>query len=172
MNRRTAIQHVIVLGAGATLLASCQDKASIATKNIPLTGSQEKLLSVLAETIVPSTDFVGAKELQSHQFILVMADDCTNPDDQKKFSESMKQFDELCKLKHGSSFVKCTVEQREKFLLAIEAKTDIPENIQGFYQAIKQLTIQSFTTSEEYLTKRNFSLVPPKFQACVPVQTA
>lgn len=172
MNRRTAIQHVIVLGAGATLLASCQDKASIATKNIPLTGSQEKLLSALTEAIIPSTDFVGAKELQSHRFILVMADDCASPEDQQKFANGMKQFDDFCKQKNGSAFAKCTPEQRENLLKNIEAKADIPEDVQAFYQTIKQITIQSFVTSEEYLLKvRNFSLIPPKFQACVPVQT-
>ena len=170
MNRRTAIQHVIVLGAGATLLASCQDKATIVTQNIPLTGSQEKLLSALTETIIPTTDFVGAKELQSHQFILVMADDCTSPENQQKFMDGMKQFDQLCKQKHGSVFAKCSAQDREAFLKSVEDAVDMPELVPLFYRSIKSFTIQSFTSSEEYLTKvRNFSLIPPKFQACVSV---
>lgn len=173
MNRRTALQHVIVLGAGASLLASCQDKATITTKNFPLTGSQEKLLSALTETIIPSTDFVGAKELQSHKFILVMADDCASPDDQQKFMDGMKQFDQLCKQKHGSVFAKCSAQDREAFLKSIEEAVDMPELVPLFYRSMKSFTIQSFTSSEEYLTKvRNFSLIPPKFQGCVPVQAA
>jgi hypothetical protein len=170
MNRRTALQHVIVLGAGATLLASCQDKATIATKNIPLTGSQEKLLSALAETIIPSSDFVGAKELQAHQFIVVMADDCASAEEQNKFVAGMKAFDDFAKQKIQTSFAKATAEQRTTLLSALEAKTDVPENVVEFYQTIKQLTIQSFTTSEAFLTQvRNFSLIPPKFQGCVSV---
>jgi hypothetical protein len=40
-----------------------------------------------------------------------------------------------------------------------------------FYQGVKWFTIQSFTSSEQYLTQvRNYSLIPPKFEACVPVQ--
>lgn len=170
MNRRTALQHVIVLGAGATLLASCQDKATIATKNIPLTGSQEKLLSALAETIIPSSDFVGAKELQAHQFIVVMADDCASTEEQNQFIAGMKAFDDFAKQKIQTSFAKATVEQRTTLLTALEAKTDVPENVLEFYQTIKQLTIQSFTTSEAFLTQvRNFSLIPPKFQGCVSI---
>lgn len=170
MNRRTALQHVIILGAGATLLASCQDKATIATKNIPLTGSQEKLLSALAETIIPSSDFVGAKELQAHQFIVVMADDCASAEEQNKFIAGMKVFDDFAKQKIQTSFAKATAEQRTTLLSALEAKTDVPENIVEFYQTIKQLTIQSFTTSEAFLTQvRNFSLIPPKFQGCVSI---
>jgi hypothetical protein len=172
MNRRTAIQHVIILGAGTTLLASCQDKATIATKNIPLTGSQEDLLSALTETIIPTTDFVGAKELQSHKFVLLMADDCAGPEDQKKFINVLQTFDVLCKKKYSNKFVKCAPQQREEFLLTIEAKTDIPEEVVEFYQAIKQLTIQSFTTSEAYLTRQGFSLVPGKYNGCAPIAAA
>jgi hypothetical protein len=170
MNRRTALQHVIVLGAGATLLASCQDTSTLATKNIPLTGSQEKLLSAMAETIIPSGEFAGAKELQSHQFIVVMASDCASADNQQKFMIGMKAFDEFAKQKTGRAFAKATPEQRASVLTTIEAKTDVPESVSEFYQTIKQLTIQSFTTSAVFLTQvRNFSLIPPKFKGCVSV---
>lgn len=173
MNRRTAIQHVIVLGAGATLWASCQDKAALTTKKIKLTGSQEKLLSALAETILPSGDFAGAKELKSHEFIVVMADDCASADDQQKFMTGMKAFDALCKQKNGNVFAKCAPEQQTTFLTALEAKTDVAEDVLEFYVNVKQLTMQSFTTSEAFLTQvRNFSLIPAKFQGCVSVQPA
>lgn len=173
MDRRTAIQHVIILGAGASLLTYCGDKPSQALKNISLTGSQENLLSVLTETIIPTTDFVGAKELGSHKFILVMADDCTSPEDQTKFMSSMNLFDETCKKKYTSKFIKCTPQQRLDYLLAIEAKTDIPEEVIHFYQSVKQLTIQSFTSSEEFLTKvRNFNFIPGMYKGCVPVGNA
>jgi hypothetical protein len=170
MNRRTAIRHVIVIGAGAALLASCQDKSSLASRNVPLTGSQEDLLSTLTETIIPTTDFIGSKDLGAQKFIVVMVDDCASPDDQKKFMTGMQKFDELCKRQYNTRFVKCDPKQREEFLLTVEAKTDIPAEVVEFYSAIKQLTIQSFTTSEEYLMKvKNFSLLPGKFKGCVPV---
>ena len=82
----------------------------------------------------------------------------------------MQQFDDACKKKYQSKFVKCTPQQREEFLIAIEAKTDISEEVADFYKSIKRLTIQSFTTSEEYLTKvKNYSLIPAKYKGCVPM---
>jgi len=170
MDRRTAIRNVIIIGAGASLFASCQDKASVALKNIPLTGSQEDLLSALTETIIPSTDFAGAKELESHKFILMMADDCASPDDQNKFMSGMKLFEDECLKKYSSKFIKCTQQQREEFLLSIETGEGITEELVSFYQTIKRYTIQSFTTSEAFLTKiRNYSLIPGPFKGCVPM---
>jgi len=171
MKRRTAIQHIIIIGAGASVLASCLDKPSVDLKYIPLTGPQEDLLAAITQTIIPSTDFVGAKELESHKFLLMMADDCTSPADQKKFMDGLKQFDEACRKKYSSVFVKCIPEQREEFLLAIESKPDFNEDVIGFYQSVKWATIESFTTSEAYLTKvKNFSLIPGSFKGCVPVE--
>ncbi len=171
MDRRTAIKNVIILGAGASLLASCQDNPSIILKNIPLTGSQEKLLAVITETIIPTTpEFIGAKELESHKFLLMMTDDCAAQEDQTKFMAGMLQFEEACKLKYNTRFTKCSPQQKEEFLLLIEAKSEVAEDIISFYQTVKRYTIQSFTTSEAYLTQvRKFSLIPGPYKGCVPV---
>jgi len=173
MNRRTAIKNVIILGAGAALLASCQDNPTVILKNIPLTGSQEKLLAAITEAIIPSTpEFIGAKELESHKFLLMMTDDCAAPEEQTKFTTGMLQFEELCKKKYDTRFVKLTPEQKEEFLLGIESKTEVSEEVIGFYQTVKRHAIQSFTTSEAYLTKvKNFSLIPGKYKGSVPVAT-
>lgn len=174
MNRRTAIKNVIILGAGASLLASCQDNPTILLKNIPLTGSQEKLLAAMTESIIPSTpEFIGAKELESHKFLLMMADDCSGPEDQTKFMTGMLQFEELCKKKYDKKFVKLSTEQKTAFLLLLETKTDVPEEVIGFYQTVKRSAIQSFTSSEAYLKQvRNFSLIPGTYKGCVPVTIA
>lgn len=174
MKRREAIRNVIILGAGASWLASCKNgtPASATAAKIQLTESQGEMLSALTETIIPTTEFSGAKEVGASDFILVMTEDCASPDDQKKFMDGMVGFEELCQAKTSTSFVKCAPGQRLEFLKSIEAKADIPEAVMNFYQWVKQGTIQSFTTSEEYLTKiKNFSLIPPPFKACVPVET-
>lgn len=170
MNRRTAIKNVIILGAGASILASCQDNPSVTLKNIPLTGSQEKLLAAMSETILPTTEFIGAKELESHKFTLMMVDECSAPDEQKKFMDGMLLFEEACKKKYNTRFTKCSPQQKEEFLLMIEAKAEVAENLISFYQTVKRTVIQSFTTSEAYLTQvRKFSLIPGPYKGCVPV---
>lgn len=174
MKRRTAIRNAVLVSAGAAFLYSCQDKATIALKHIPLTGAEEDLLTDLTETIIPKTEFPGATDLKTADFIFMMADDCLSPDDQSKFSAGMKAFDEVCKMKMGSRFVKLSKEKKYEFLGIVEADKegkDIGTDARWFYRAVKSGTIDNFTSSQEFLTQvRNITtLIPAKFVACAPV---
>ncbi|HZY77942.1 MAG TPA: gluconate 2-dehydrogenase subunit 3 family protein [Cyclobacteriaceae bacterium] len=175
MKRRTAIRNVVLMTAGAALLNGCVDKkATIALAHIPITGDEEDLLTELTETIIPRTDFPGAKDLRTAEFIFTMADDCSSPENQKKFTSGMKAFDETCKAKMGSRFVKLSNEKRGEYLGLIEADKEgkeFSEELKWFYRGVKSSTIRNFTTSQQYMTEvRNVTtLIPAKFQACVPV---
>jgi len=175
MNRRIAIRNLVLLSAGAALLDACGNKEALVQNNISLTASEQDLLSELTESIIPKTaDFVGAKDLKTADFTLLMVDDCASPEEQTSFLEGMRKFDDACKAMTGSTFVSATPEQRNTFLAALEVRegNTQPENVVKFYRSVKWATIENFTSSEEYLMKvQNFSLIPPKFQACVPVQT-
>ena len=174
MNRRTAIRNAVIISAGAAFLPGCMqdEKSKIALKNISLTQSQEEMLAALSETILPKTNsFIGASDLKAHEFVLTMVDDCTSPDDQKKFSSGMKLFEETCKKKQGSSFVKCSAGERTEFLKAVEKKQEMPEDALAFYGIVKRYTLQSFTSSREYMTGiKKYKMVPGNdFKGCVPV---
>jgi hypothetical protein len=175
MKRRIAIRNLVLLSAGAAMLNSCAGKEAVVYHNIPLTNGQADMLSELAETIIPTTpDFIGAKDLQATEFTLMMIDDMGTPEQHKLFLEGMQNFDEACKTKTGSTFTAASKEQRHAFLATLEdgETRDQAEGIQLFYGAVKHFTIESFTTSEAYLTKvKNYSLIPEKFQGCVPVAT-
>ena len=69
-------------------------------RNIPQAEAVEKMLAELAETIIPKTNnFIGAKDLKSHEFALIMMNDCAPPEDQKAFTDGMKAFEEGCQKK-------------------------------------------------------------------------
>lgn len=177
MNRRTAIRNVVIISAGAGLLPSClgKDNVSIPLRNISVTGSQEKMLAELAETIIPKTsNFIGAKDLKAHEFMLTMVDDCASPEDQKKFTEGLKAFDKLSHDKFGQLFTSYTAEQKKSLLTDIENKKDIPEDALKFYGTVKRYTLQSFTSSKEFMTDiRKYQMVPgSNFKGCVPVKSA
>ena len=177
MNRRTAIRNVVIISAGASLLPSClgKDTTSIPLKNISLSGSQEKMLAELAETIIPKTsNFIGAKDLKAHEFILTMVDDCADPEEQQKFTEGLKAFDKLSHDKFGQLFTSYTAEQKKSLLTDIENKKDIPEDALKFYGTVKRYTLQSFTSSKEFMTDiRKYKMVPgSNFKGCVPVKSA
>ena len=177
MKRRTAIRNVLLVTAGAIVLQNCQDKSTIVLKRIPLTGSDEELLSELTEAIIPKTDFVGAKDLKTSEFIFMMADDTLSPELLDTFANGMKSFDEECKSKMGSRFVKLSPEKRAEFLLLLEAdrqKKEFQPQTIGFYGMVKQGTIENFVTSQQYLAdvKGITTLIPSKFKACEPVSQA
>jgi hypothetical protein len=175
MNRRTALRHVVLLSAGAALLPSCtgNDKtATIPLKNLSLTPSQEDMMAALSEAIIPkTTSFIGASDLRSHEFVLIMVDDCHSPEDQKAFMDGMKEFETACDQKWQKSFTKCSPQQKKEFLQDAEKKQNMTENAVKFYQATKRYSLQSFTSSERYMTDiRNYKMVPgPNYKGCVAV---
>ena len=175
MNRRTAVRNIVIISAGASLLPSCTsstNEGSLPLKNISLTASQENMLAELTETIIPKTgNFIGAKDLKSHEFILTMVDDCASPEDQKTFTESMKAFEDACQKKFNTSFTECTAQQRNELLKEMEAGNGDKDNSVKFYKAVKRYTLQSFTSSKDYLTNVVKWKITPgsNFKGCVPV---
>ena len=176
MDRRSSLKTLLIISAGSVLLPSClqeKEKSSISLKNIKINGNDEELLSELSETIIPKTNTPGAKDVSAHLFALMMIDDCYPPDNQDKFVKGLKEFKEINKKKFDKSFVKCTPSERTEILKSIQSEKNIPENVAFFYNAIKKLTIEAFTSSEYYLTKVHvYQLVPGKFYGCVPVKKA
>lgn len=176
MDRRSGIKTLLIISAGVTLLPSClqqEKKSSLALKNIKIDGKEEDLAAELSETIIPKTNTPGAKDVSAHVFALMMVDDCFSPADQDKFQKGLKEFQEFSKKKSGSSFTQCTPAERAELIKSVEDKKDITENTGFFYNTMKKLTIQAFTSSEYYLTKvQVYKLVPGRFYGCVPVKKA
>ncbi len=175
MDRRLSIKTLFIISAGAALLPSCSQndaKSSLSLKNIRIDGKQESLLAAISKTIIPKTSTPGAEDVSAHLFALMMVDDCYPPDAQDKFVKGMNEFEDFSKKKLNKSFVKSTPAEREE-LLSIEDKKDIPGNVASFYNSMRRLTLQAYTTSEYYLTKvQGYKIIPGKFQGCVPAKKA
>jgi|SRR6185295_14881189 len=175
MNRRAAVRNIVIISAGASIIPSCTsstNESSLHLKHVPVTASQENMLAELTETIIPKTNnFIGAKELKSHEFILTMVDDCASPEDQKTFTQSMKAFEDACKKKFNADFLKCTPAQRNELLKELESGNGEKDGAVKFYKTIKQYTIQSFTSGKDYLTNVVKWKITPgsNFRGCVPV---
>ena len=175
MDRRSSIKTLLIISAGTALLPSClqeeKKKSSLSLKNIKIDDTDEELLSHVSDSIIPTTDSPGAKDISAHLFALMMVDDCYAPVAQNKFVKGLQAFKEFLKNKSDKSFVKCTPAQRLEILQSIENKKDIPGDVDFFYDSMKRLTIQAFTSSQYYLTKVHiYQLVPGKFYGCVPVK--
>ena len=175
MQRRTLIKQLVFATGAVLVIPSCmQDtgKASILLDKIKVSGSQEKLMAELAETIIPATDTLGAKDVSAHLFALMMIDDCYNKTDQEKFISGLKAFEKKTDEQFDKSFIKCSPAERAQLLTALEAQKDDKTDLDYFYRQTKRLTIQAYTTSKFFLTKVHvYELVPGRFKGCVPVQS-
>ena len=50
---------------------------------------------------------------------------------------------------------------------------DITPEVNDFYGTVKRLTVQSFTSSQYYLTKvQVFEMIPGRYHGCVPLKNA
>lgn len=173
MNRRAAINSVILLSLGAIVLPSCgQDsKPFIKLKNIALSGDEEIMVMQLSDLIIPKNNFIGAKDLKAHGFVLKMADDCFDPEKQTKFIQGLKEFYKLAKEKYGQSFKDCTPAEQNEWLGNVEKKKELSEELVFFYETTKRYTVQAFTSSKEYMTDvMKYKMVPgSNFKGCVAV---
>src|SRR3954470_21408244 len=152
-SRRDAIKNCFVISIGAAIIPAClqeKTKPAVALKHIQLDGNQQKLIIELCETIIPKTDTPGAKDTNTHLFVLKMLDDCHTKEQQEQFVHGMKAFDQLSKERFDESFVDCTVQQRAELLKSII--TDKSKNESGdaadFYKTMKRLTLQGYMTSQ------------------------
>lgn len=174
MNRRELIRNFLFIYSAATLVPACihdEKKSSLALKNLKVSDEEEATLESLAETIIPQSDSPGAKALQSHLFILMMVDECRTAKEQETFKKGLDQFMTLAKEKIGTDFSKASAAQRTSFLEVIEKKNSIPEDALSFYSTTKRLTIQSFTSSEYFLTKiQVYDMVPGRWHGCFPLK--
>jgi Gluconate 2-dehydrogenase subunit 3 len=176
MKRRTVIKQLAFASGALLLVPSCmtdKSKAGIILKKIKISGDQEKWLAELAETIIPATDKPGAKDISAHLFALKMVDDCYTKEQQEQFIKGLEAFDNALKKKAGKSFDAMATTERESFLTGIEADKADKSDLHFFYNNIKKLTIQAYTTSKFYLTNvQVYQLVPGAFKGCVPVKAA
>jgi hypothetical protein len=176
LNRRVAIQQLLMIWAGVALLPGClqtEQKVSIPLKDIQITPADENMLAELAETILPKTDSPGAKDLSAHLFALKMVDDCYTKVNQDKFIQGMKDFESFVMKKTGKSFVENNASERQAIVAELDQQKAASEGMGYFYQSTKKLTVQAYTTCEYYLTKiRGYKMIPGKFQGCIPLKTA
>lgn len=176
MDRRSSIKTLMVISAGAALIPSClqeDKKASSVYKKIKVSKDDENLVAEIGETIIPKTDTTGAKDVSAHLFALMMIDDCYEPEKQAQFEKGLNAFRDVVNKKYNKSFIALTSAEKLQALQAMNDDKNAPEDAVFFYNTVKRLTLQAYTSSEYFLTKvQVYKLVPGKFYGCVPVTKA
>jgi len=175
MKRREMLKGLVVATAAAAMLPSCvfdkkKKEASVAFKNIPVSGDQEETLAAVADTLIPETDIVGAKSLKAHLFVLTMVNDCYNTEARDSFMKGFDALDKFTDKKFNKSFLECDAKQREEILTAIDKAGESldSKDLKEFYAITKRHTVQAFMSSE-YVMKNieGYEYLPGRFHGCV-----
>jgi hypothetical protein len=123
-------------------------------------------LSTLVDTILPSTNTLGARALGVHNFIDKIVADCLSISEQERMTNGLVLLDELANKKYGNPFTSCSQDQRIIILKAMEGNDDQL----AFVKMAKEMTIRGYMQSEYYLTNiAKYEFIPARFHGCVPV---
>jgi gluconate 2-dehydrogenase gamma chain len=181
MDRREAIKRTAWIMGGAVsapaligILKGCTAKPTLDWKPVFLTAEQGALVSEVAEIIIPKTDTPGAKDVGVPGFIDQMVNECFQKEDQDKFLNGLKAFDEDAKKEYGDAFVELDAEQQTAFVKKVhDAAVNSEETDRPFILALKELTMLGFFTSEAGATQvLQYNPVPGSYNGCVPLSEA
>lgn len=129
MDRREAVKNMAFLMGGAlsattigVFLDSC-NSPSTKTNGSLFTEDQLKMITEVADIIIPTTNTPGAKAAGVGPFIALMVKDCYPEDAQKAFVKGLEDLDEQSKDEFKKSFLEISLEQRQQLLGKVRDKT-------------------------------------------------
>jgi gluconate 2-dehydrogenase gamma chain len=185
IDRREALRKTALLmgaavsaSAMAGLLNGCKATPDLTYKPVFFTEDQARLVSELADIIMPKTDTPGAKELGVPNFIDKMLNECYKKEDQDRFVSGLTAFDEEAKKAFGNSFIYCKPEDQTKHItntlrVAIEEKKSNPTAKHPFIFMTKELTMLGYFSTEIGATQvLQYEAVPGAYKGCIPLKEA
>ncbi len=142
------------------------------------TEDQAKLMSEVAQLIIPTTDTPGAKEAGVPGFIDKILKECFTKQDQDIVLAGLAEFDAAAKSELGDSFLDLDPEKQFSFLKkeneeARKAPREGRTDKQSFVLITRELTLLGFFTSEPGATQvLQYEAVPGSYKGCIPVAEA
>lgn len=166
---------------GALLIPSCvreAKKISIPLDHLKLTSDHETLMASITETLLPTSDTPGSKELKLHEFVLRMMDDCYSPEEQKEFQAGLERFNSFAEKTSSKSFSDMSAQERKEFLTVLETNVaneasddDDEKSVLQFYSRTKSLSVRGYMNSEPVMSNLTYyKMVPGRFDGCVEIK--
>lgn len=179
MNRREALKQLALLTGGALSLSTvagvmggCQATTGDFSPQT-LSAPQNKLVTQLAERIIPATDTPGAEAAKVNRFIDHMLTDWNTKKERKHFLEGLAHVDELSKKKHNHKFLDLDKEKQIAVMETLQQEAaDNPmqdSDLDPFFSMLKEFTVVGYYTSEIGATQElNSDLIPGYYDGCLP----
>jgi gluconate 2-dehydrogenase gamma chain len=185
IDRREAIKRTaLLMGAAVSasaisgVLQGCKPTPELIYEPVFFTPDQARIITEVAEIIIPKTDTPGAKDAGVPGFIDTMLKDCYKKEDQDRFLEGLAAFDSAAKTTYGDRFIYCKSEQQADHVKKVHdaALKEAKENREAkrpFILTMKELTLLGFFTSEPGATQvLQYVPVPGSYKGCIPLSEA
>jgi len=174
--RKTALLMGAAVSASALtgILQGCKATPELTYTPQFFTDDQARIITEVAEIIIPRTDTPGAKDTGVPGFIDLMLKDCYSKEDQDRFLAGLTAFDEEAKKAYGDSFIYCKPEQQVELVKKIHSEALAKkEEKRPFILMAKELTLLGFFTSEPGATQvLQYVAVPGSYKGCIPLAEA
>lgn len=176
MDRRLALKHLALITGGAVLIPSCdfsRESVLEAYSNLNVTDSDRIALRDVLNIVFPGLQLKKAEELDLHDFVLVMANDCLPEEEQRVFVKGLKELESYAKKAFGKPFGEMNAgDGANAFRQAIDSEGDqkAPESIRDFLEITKRFGLQGYLTSAYYMTEiMPYNMIPGGYKGSVPI---
>ena len=141
----------------------------MASYNTTFTDYEIRIISAIADTVIPSNGEIGALSVGVDKFLVGLISRCYEEEFRGEVRFNLQELDDSAKSAHGNGFADCTKEQREKLFLAMSSNGD--ENDESFFSFMKSQTIRGFETSQEVMVNyHGYVMMPGYYDGNVDVE--
>lgn len=164
IDRRSVLASI---AAGAVLASGAAVSSCTAPPPV-----HSALIETLAETIIPTTSTVGAREAGVPGFIEMIVQSWFTPDERARFKAGMRSFEEAARRIAGVSFIAMSPADRLRTVQAIcageQAQAGRHDSAERYFLSqMKALTLHGYYTSEAGASQElTLNLVPGHYLAC------
>lgn len=179
--RRTALIMGGMLSAStvSAILKGCKPQPELSWNPELFTVDQARVITRLADIILPRTDTLGAADVGVPYFIEQVVKDCYDQDEQKRFLDGLNEFITGSEKDYGKPFNRLAADKQEEYTftvhkLAVEAEKNRTEGYKRpFILKCKELTMAGFFTSEPGATEvLRYEAVPGSYEGCITLEEA
>ncbi len=176
MKRRTAIKNTAFMMGGilsasaiASIFDSCVAPAAGEVWTPEFFSVDEgKMVSKIADLLIPTTDTPGALDALVPQYVDRVAKKMMGAEEKSFIQEGFKAMAAACKEATGKDFLSCTEEEQIAFLQA-EEKAALASKTPTLFGGLKESIYQGFFRSELGATEvLKFDPVPGNYDGCIP----
>jgi hypothetical protein len=171
MDRREALRTIAVASGGLVTMPAwafgwSAEQVALATSFFSST--EERMISAIADTIIPETDSIGALAVGVDSFLSRLIEQCYDADVQENVRRQLSWLNRLAGEETGAGFPDCRPEHRQRLLLLLASSDD--QEKKAFFDLMKSETIRGFRTSrvvmEQYL---GYTMMPGFYDGCLQV---